>query len=155
MSYLIKKTWSNGYRCGCCHASHECDDQWVDTLEEAMALIPDEPFNDHAEWGGPLSIAIFDGNNHGIQVGEGKITWPTGGERGTQYQYTRWSGFRTKPDGTVDRFEQVYHQGTLIEDPWGDVVRRVREKKHQRDLEKAQQEMAAAQAKLDALKGDS
>jgi len=150
MSYLIKKTFWNGYRCGCCHQKFEPEETWTESLEAAMAVIPEEQ-PEQGDFGGLFEVQVFDGSNNGTEIGSGKLSWPQGCGKRASYARTNWYGFRTLPDGTVESFDKIYGNKETEDETWNQIIERLREKHNQRQVAQAQAALEAAQQKLDSL----
>lgn len=168
MAFLIEKTWYNGYRCSCCERTYESS-EWVDTLEESLAVLPTEfpPEND----GGTLSVIVKDGST-GKEVASSKVSFAPNWQRGDAYRYTTWTLFideefaPNRGTYTYQIIEGTNYQPSdpnspkkplkLITDKsWSDLCDELREAKIAADIRKAKADKESAEKRLAALQGVS
>ena len=172
MAYHVETVTSNSYRCLCCR--HErTTSKWVETPEEALALIPTE-FPVDGEYSGSVRTTVKDGTT-GKVVAESEVDYPPVLQRGDGYKFSRWTRFVSEdvfPD--QGEFQEVIIEGVnrkqdtepmFSEDPpddpeplkvvtdrtWAQICDDLREKKRLVDIQKAEAEIAAAQKRLGAL----
>jgi hypothetical protein len=149
MAYQITKTFSNGYRCSCCARDWDYS-EWADTLEEALEQVPIElvdgephSFNGDVEI---TEVTVKDGST-GEDIAWGRASWSQGYEKYSGYDYTLWSGYR--PDS--GSFSVVYKGREKVDKTWKEVCDELAEKRRQKDLEKAQRDLADAQKRIASL----
>lgn len=139
MSYSVKKTTNNGYRCSCC--THQWDDtEWYDDRVEALAQCP------ITHVGQPeyelVAVEVIDGSN-GDTIAEGTLTWH--GTRSQKYQFERWYGH---VDGIA--FDEV--RGGNQGETWAQLIVRVNTERAAQKVADAERVLAAAQRDLDAAR---
>jgi len=150
MAYLIKTTWNNGYRCGCCYSSWEGDDVWEEDLEKALSRIPSErPDSTDILDFDIEKISVTDGST-GKEIACASLSYPTGFGKSAAYSFSCWSGFT--PSGP---FEVVYEREgkTVVPKAWADVLKEMAEKKRQAEIAEAEKQKAEAEKKLSQLRG--
>lgn len=125
MSYLVKKTFFNGYRCGCCMTTEDSVDT-CQTLEEALQHFPQGADINKLEL---LKIKIVE-NSSGQKIAWGRLEWPLSGHH-TENSATRWHGF----NGTT-AFDSA---GSL--ELWEKKLQSVKRDLYTRQLEEVQEEM--------------
>ena len=173
MSYHIKETWFNGYRCTCCTYTRTTE-RWVDTTEQALAELPTEFPVEH-EYGGMINVTVIDGST-GKKVAESDVSWPPVYGRGDGYTHTQWTLYISEdlsPErvcfieqiitGThsmppewdwVDGVEPDRPPLKLVTDKtWEDICADKVEQKRLRDIQKAEAQIAEAAKKLASLTG--
>lgn len=152
MAYHVTIEHGNGYRCGCCDRVSSRD-RWVDTLEEALDLVPTEiPWRaedgEHSIMDGvdPRSVKVIDGAT-GEEVAHAHSSWPYGCGKSSLYAATKWSGYR--PD--VGRFEVIYEGKKKSSKTWDEIVDPLRARNNEYELRKAQIELEEAKKNLARL----
>lgn len=148
MSYLIERKHDNGYRCPCCVSVWDCDDKWTEDRVEALAAIPHDPPS-NGEFGGYKSIRILDGSNNGVEIARGEVSWPEDCGRSHYYAHTRWEGYRTLDDGTVEKFDRVFKGDTEIDTPWAEIITELRGQLQRKKIEKAERDLQEAKERLE------
>jgi hypothetical protein len=139
MHFTLKRTRSNGYRCGCCSHSWGEDSERFDTLEEAVAEMHLGPFTGDGEI---TEAEITDEN--GDTVAEGRASWSSGYGRGGGYLFTRWAGHT--PEG---QFEiAMDRDGHTIDRKWSDISTELKRERDLKELEAARGKLKDAQAKV-------
>lgn len=146
MSFLVKKTHHNGYRC-CCARDWEDDGEWFDAREEALAQIPREIPKDDGD-GGLKSVVVVDGST-GKEIASVSLDWSSGYGRGSGYQATLWSGW-IEPGG--DEAQIHLHEFKGPGETWSESIDIIREKDRVRREKEATQKLEAAQKELEHLK---
>lgn len=149
MSFLIKKTVSNGYRCGCCHYSYHEKDLWLDDHQAAIDLVPTEKSRSESD-SEVEEIRVLDASQNGVEIASATLSWPRGFGIGVEYSYSRWFGYKTMPDGSVQTFDNVYYEGKKINTPWDQIIDGLKCKKAQKRVEEATSQLKAAEAELQA-----
>lgn len=88
MSFLVKKTFNNGYRC-CCHTTWE-KESWIDDRNEALAEVPRELYRTKNGDIELEEIEVIDGPL-GRVIACGRLEWPAW--KGYKYSVSYWHGF--------------------------------------------------------------
>ena len=163
MSYQVKTTSYNGYRCSCCERVWESE-AWFDQKVEALSRLPRE-FPVETEYGGIISVVVKDGAT-GQEIGSSRVTWPFAYQRGDEYKYTCWTLYIPGDDDTDSvLLEQIISgrrlSGDDEDDPpalklitdqsWDVICQAISLAAHAAKVKKAEAELAAAQKKLKSL----
>jgi len=144
MSYVIEKTASNGYRCGCCKRTWT-DTAWEDDRDKALETVPLEPvFGEGYEL---EEVEVKDGAT-GEVVAQGDLTTPPVWCRGAAYEYSHWHGWRGE-----EHFDVLLggDKQPVIDKTWEECWEEVRAKGEARRRQKAEQKLKEAQAELAKL----
>lgn len=146
MVYVTEKVWHNGYRC-CCEQTYDSTEMH-DTVEEALKGFPIKPLS-QMDGTGYVEFKVTDGAT-GDLVAWSLTSWPSG--RDYRYKWTRHQGHH--PD--IGDFDHVYNgEGTrepVQGQSWGDILAEINRHRKQAAVDKAEQEVVAAQARLQAAK---
>jgi len=104
MSYMVRLTYYNGYRCICCKHTYEPSDQWFEDREKALSYA--KPPDEGTEGGEfqMCEVLVIDGST-GAEIAFMKLDYV--GPRNARYKYSCWRGH---VDGGP--FEQVEGPGT-------------------------------------------
>ncbi len=111
MSYIVKTTLSNAYRCACCYCDSTREEK-LTSKEEALERITrifDEKagyFEDLGKLYEIVKVIVIDAETD-KQIAWAELDWPKIGPRGVGYTYYRWHG---EIEG--EKFEDIH--GTNI-----------------------------------------
>lgn len=150
MAYQITTDTANGYRCSCCMSSWD-HSEWANTLEEALEQVPTELIDGMPhQFNGDLeirSVSVIDGST-GEEIAWARADWSSGYGKYSGYNYTRWHGYR--PD--IGSFETCYNRDhKKLDESWAEIKARLDESQRQKELAKAEKDLADAQARIAKL----
>ena len=104
MSYVINKTYNNGYLCQCCRRTYDVESEWIHDRQKALdqfsTTVTDLAGNDLER------MTITDGST-GEVIAEGEFDQMGRGK------FTRWFGHK---DGVP--FDHINGPKGMMEGPW-------------------------------------
>ena len=139
MSYVITRTYNNGYRCGCCYQSWDRDPIWENDREVALAHVPTTYEGDPDL----ERIEVRDGSS-GEVIAWAQAEWPKGFGKSESYQATHWTGHR--PD--VGDFEFFQGPPGMT---WEQLLADLQEKDRAKRKAEAERKLKEATEELERL----
>ena len=147
MRYTVRRTVTNGYRCGCCHQSWRSDSEH-DDLAEALEKCPTTFYPGNGDQ--DIEDVEVTDNETGEVIAEASMSGTRGYWQYSGYEYTRWKGYT--PDG---EFDLVLKGQSCRSDPlgraWADVLAEMGQRKEEKERKDAEKALADAQARVDRL----